>query len=238
MSPGTEITLHVGDLMMIASGATDEPRVKDEEIAKRLGYSRLRDFRRLIRLVRDEGYLPEIIHRASKARWIGGKGCARERVVEEFWLTQLEAQIVGSRAGIKKAHLAKRCLVELMGTFSDGRHQLRAAPRAETASLALVHGNRMGDSPYGRLQVQQAVNFAARESKVGVRRIHGLVRTTFGVPGVYMLSSTVWETVHRFLASIANGDVQLPPSGRRRVAPLLPSNQMSLPGLPALALVR
>lgn len=83
----------------------DVPRVRDVDLAERLGYAQSRDIRKLIKKLAECGDLSEVAMRATVTR-IEKTGAIRgveERTVDEYWLTEEEALFVAARSETKVA---------------------------------------------------------------------------------------------------------------------------------------
>ncbi len=91
--------------LAILSTQGDEPRVRDLDLAERLGYARPREIRHLIRGLIEAGKLLDVAMRGAVQR-IEKRGAIRgveEREVEEFWLTEAQALKVIAKSGTDAA---------------------------------------------------------------------------------------------------------------------------------------
>lgn len=76
----------------------DEPRIRDLDLAERLGYAQPRDIRKLIKRLIDENRLSGVYVRATVARTQMPTGGFREDPVEEYWLTERQAMKVATQS--------------------------------------------------------------------------------------------------------------------------------------------
>lgn len=230
----TDIKLHVGGFTLIAESAVDEPRFRDDEIAAGLEYGRLRNFRKMLRRLRDEGELPGVYCRAELERQSTGNGASRQYEVDVFWLTEREVTIATMHARTEKARAFRAMFADIV---VRARHELRGCPRLETVNIAHIHGARLGDSDEGRKNIAAMVRLAAASTGAGTQAVHGAIRRVFQVPSPYAVSYAVWSHVRALLVEIAEGRYQLKAKAPRQL-PAASPGQLSLPGLPALTLVR
>jgi len=74
----------------------DEPRIRDVDLATRLGFERPRDVRKLVERIWPENRRPHV--RATVARTSMPRGGEREFTVWEYWLTEAEALKLTARS--------------------------------------------------------------------------------------------------------------------------------------------
>lgn len=102
VGPDAHRLVQVGLWRFTAPGAIgEEVVVRDADLGARVGLGRPRDVRKLIERIWPENRRP--IKRATVARWIAGKGAARESVVDEYWLTEAQALKLIARSETKGA---------------------------------------------------------------------------------------------------------------------------------------
>lgn len=89
---GTDIVLHVDGFALSREANDTEFRVRDIELAERLGYDQPRDIRKLISRMVESGELTGVLKRATVARMKNKHG-VREVPVDEYWLDEIEAPI-------------------------------------------------------------------------------------------------------------------------------------------------
>lgn len=207
-------------------GEDDVPRVRDLDLGERLGFSRPRDFRKLVeRLVRD-GILNDIDCRATVARAKMGHGW---REVTEYHLTER-----GALKAIVKSETVKA--VEITGQVIDVYLAAREASRpavgpSVVVPIAEVHGTRVGDT-HARAEVVTWCQLAALSQGTTLHRVHGALRRQYKVPSVYALSVSVWPTARVFLEDLAMRRVDLQRkavTGSTHLRLVQPSPQMPLP---------
>jgi len=100
-----------------------EPRIRDLELAKRLGYERPRDIRRLIDSIQGDGFLNNIHERAATARTPnGGHG----QTIREYWLDEIEAVFL---IGQSRTPIARAVHLEVATAFVAYRKGKAHVPR-------------------------------------------------------------------------------------------------------------
>ena len=125
---GDQRVIHVGAWTLTTTAATDEePRIRDLDLAERLGYERPRKIRDLIdRLLREEK-LNDIHQRPAVGRRAGQVAA---QPVTEFWLTEAQALKVVAKSETAKADAI---LDEVIAVFIAARRGL--LPQAPPAGL-------------------------------------------------------------------------------------------------------
>jgi hypothetical protein len=123
---------------------SEEPRVRDVELAERLGISQARDIRKLIERNREEleGY-GEICMRATVTRIEKPSRGVEERVVTEFWLNEGQALCLGAMSRAQRAPEVRR---QLIAVYQKARRQvpmmLGLAEALQAGFAPLVEGLR------------------------------------------------------------------------------------------------
>jgi len=87
---------------MSTEGGDGQPRVRDVDLAAWLGFGQPRDIRKIIRGM-TKRKLRGVHVRAAGARTSMPRGGSREIVVEEFWLTKVQALLVATQCGTARA---------------------------------------------------------------------------------------------------------------------------------------
>jgi hypothetical protein len=102
-------------------GDQDEPRIRDLDLAERLGYERPRDIRELIKRMVEAGELPGISMRRMARRIEIRANVYRDQEVDEFWLTEEEAVLVAVSSRTPKAIAIKREVVHVFTLARRGQ---------------------------------------------------------------------------------------------------------------------
>lgn len=112
--------VRVGPWVLDARGAdAEEVRVRDVEIATRLGYAEPRMVRRLIKAIWPENQRPHV--RSAVERTSMPRGGVRETTVSEYWLTEAQALKVIARSETK---VADAILDEMIAVYIAARRGL------------------------------------------------------------------------------------------------------------------
>lgn len=103
--------------------ATDgeEPRVRDLDLADRLGYDRPRKVRELIDRMIGIGEISDVHVRPTVGRTSMPRGGERETTVNEFWLTEEQALLVSVSSQTPRAMEVRKALVKLFVAFRKGQ---------------------------------------------------------------------------------------------------------------------
>lgn len=102
------------------------PRIRDHDLAVKLGYTRPRKIRDLIRQLIQQGGLQDVRMRPAAGRIELRPGVARPATGDEYWLTEEQALFVSARSG---THIATELLKSVIQVFVLARRgQLRSAP--------------------------------------------------------------------------------------------------------------
>lgn len=103
--PMTTLATTVVDGWTLATGGfgDGEPRIRDIELAERLGFGRPRDIRSLIASLARAGKLNDVAVRDAAARTQMPTGTYREVAVREYWLTEAQALKVCAKSETTKA---------------------------------------------------------------------------------------------------------------------------------------
>jgi hypothetical protein len=113
--------VHVGGKDLLFTREHD-PRVRDIDLAVWLGFARPRNIRRLIKKMIDAGKLSDVHVRSVTERTSMPQGGAREVVVTEYWLTQVEAALVATQSGTRRGWELTRQMAEVFKRVSRGEH--------------------------------------------------------------------------------------------------------------------
>lgn len=126
------IVLQVDGFALHREPADGSFRVRDIDLAERLGYDRPRDIRKLIKAMVDRGELPGVSPRAVVAPGkLRGK-VHEEIVVDEYWLDRIEALLVIMRSETPGA--AHMCRVmatvfdKVLTQYEESKTALRRLP--------------------------------------------------------------------------------------------------------------
>ncbi len=131
----TAIVLHVNGFAMHREPADGEFRIRDIELAERLGYDQPRDIRKIISRMVETGELSGIQMRATVAL-IEKRGAIRgteAREVNEYWLDRIEALLVVMRSDAPNAIPMRRVIADVFHRvllqYEESRTALRRLPR-------------------------------------------------------------------------------------------------------------
>lgn len=111
-----------------------EAKIRDIDLAEKLGYTRPRDIRKLIERLIKEGKLLEVCMRASVSRIQKSTGGVEEREVQEYWLTEAQALKVIAKSG---THIADQILDQVIAVFVYVRKSHNALAPSQTADALL-----------------------------------------------------------------------------------------------------
>jgi hypothetical protein len=118
-----------------AEDRSNEPRIMDLDLAERLGHSRPRDIRRVIRELVKNGHLPGIYVRARGARTSMPRGGRRTSIHDAFWLTEEESLFVASRC---KTEVSVAMTKEMIHVYTTVRRHLGAILENQARMQALT----------------------------------------------------------------------------------------------------
>jgi len=88
--------------------AEDEPRVRDTDLADRLGYKQPRMVRKLIGRLIEIGEISDVLQRSTVERYESRPNCWQEREVQEYWLTEEQALFVCMASKTQAAMQARK----------------------------------------------------------------------------------------------------------------------------------
>jgi hypothetical protein len=107
-------------------------RIRDIDLAERLGFDRPRDIRKLISRMVEKGTLPNVHVRATVARTSMPRGGAREAEVEEYWLDRIEALLVVMKSETSEADRWCRVIAavfdRVLSQYEESQSALRRLP--------------------------------------------------------------------------------------------------------------
>ena len=116
---------------------SDEPRVRDIDLAERLGYERPRDIRKLIARLAEEGEISGVHTRATVARVArAGRGEVDVKA-DEFWLTEEQALLVSIGSKAPRAMEVRRDLVRLFIIVRHGAVESSLARELTSITLRM-----------------------------------------------------------------------------------------------------
>lgn len=120
--------------LSVWNAAGDEPRIRDTDLAQRLGFERPRKIREIIkRSYPDKNTRPHV--RPTVERTSMPRGGSRNVAVEEFWLTEEEALFVATRS---RTTLAVALTKEMIRVYTATRRELYTQPLEITQLAAQV----------------------------------------------------------------------------------------------------
>lgn len=177
---------------------SEEPRVRDLDLAVRLGYARPREVRALIRSLRSAGKLNPFEVRGVAPQTSG-------RPATEFWLTESEALKITAKSGTNEADAILDALIAVFIAYRNGTLATRPIPLDAT----IANSARIGDSPVAIEDLRRAVRRARLATGYSAQRIHGFIRRTQKVGSVFDVSAALLTDVERALRAIEDRHVQL-----------------------------
>ncbi len=129
----SSIVLQVDGLALERDGGDGEFRIRDVELAERLGYDRPRKIRELIKSMIDTGELPGLLPRPAVGRGRNQHGETRAQVVvDEYWLDRIEALLVVMRCDAPNAIPMRRVIADVFHKvllqFEESKTALRRLP--------------------------------------------------------------------------------------------------------------
>ena len=218
----SSITLKVGEFTLTADDRDDEPRIKDEELGRLLGYERPRKVRELIR--RNEAHLGTVRPTVGQTSAKGGRPSI------EYHLTEAQALFIAARS---ETVVGAEVLSRLIAVYLDAGKQLRAQHSPVPVHAELVNGPRMGDSVELRSEISAACRLAAAGSGYSLRKIQGYVRKIHRISSPYYLALIFWPSVREMLVRIGLREVSLPGTSKAQLALVrhIDRRQATLPGV-------
>lgn len=205
-------------------GEDDVPRVRDLDLGERLGFSRPRDFRKLVERLRRDGIINDIQCRATVARHkVGDRGGFQE--VVEYHLDERSALLAIVKSETPKA-------VEITSQVIDVYLAVRASSaRPVTIPLDVAHGPRIGETDLERRELVSWCTLVAASLGVSVHRVHGAIRRTYRVPSAYAVTVLAWPLVRSFLEALGQRRILLPGRTRPVLRLVQDTRQLGLPGV-------
>lgn len=134
MADGETIVLQVDGLALQRSATDGEFRIREIELAERLGYDRPRDIRKLISSMVETGELAGIHMRATTSRIRIGPKLRAERLetVNEYWLDRIESLLVVMRSDARNAIPMRRVIADVFHKvllqYEESKTALRRLP--------------------------------------------------------------------------------------------------------------
>ena len=123
----------------------DEPRIRDVDLARRLGFENVREIRRLIKRNFEERSMPQVRVTVTRTR-IPNRNAFREDAVNEYWLTEEEALFVVTRS---RTTIATTLTKEMIRVFVAVRRGLLSTTPTQSQVLALLLSPEFLPSPPG-----------------------------------------------------------------------------------------
>ena len=110
-------------------------RIRDIDLAERLGYDEPRAIRKLISRMVERGLLPHVLARDTVSRIEKNKGFVRgteDRVVTEYWLDRIEALLVIMKSETSNADALCRVIAtvfdKVLQQYEESKSALRRLP--------------------------------------------------------------------------------------------------------------
>jgi hypothetical protein len=174
----------------------DEPRVRDLDLAARLGFSRSRTIRDLIeRLVRD-GKLSNVEVCRTVQQTSGG------RPGREFWLTEAQALKVVAKSETDKADAILDEVIAVYLAWRRGHLAPTVAPTDIINALA-ANNLRVGDNPSVSADLKSKIGLFARSARISFQRAHGRLKRDFRVASYRYLSLVHYPLAREQLLALA-----------------------------------
>lgn len=127
----SDIVIHV-DGFALHRESDGEFRIRDIDLAERLGYDQPRDIRKLILRMVETGETPAIHVRATVARTSMPRGGQKETRVDEFWLDRIESLLVVMRSDAPQAIPMRRVIAnvfhKVLLQYEESQSALRRLP--------------------------------------------------------------------------------------------------------------
>ena len=122
--------------LCVFSAETGEPRIRDLDLAERLGYSKTYNIRDLIRAMIKDGKLRNVFDvRVRRTSKIARNNVERVYESEEFWLTEAQALKVIAKSG---TDTADQILDEMIDVFRLAIRGLLSPERANSAETRMA----------------------------------------------------------------------------------------------------
>lgn len=232
----SEIQIRVIDGWPLGTmGGAAEPRIRDLDLAEKLGYDRPRKIRDLITRLVKAGKLNDVsmrpaVERIAKTGAVGG---IEEREVNEYWLTEAQALKVSARSETDVADALLDQMIAVFTAFTRGllppgdythvvdrlEAPVARAVRAIDAAAAnpeRFQGNgQIGDHPMMTAQVRRAIGHLAEVRDWSWQKSHGLVRKLYAVVSYRRIGQHLIWHVLRHLAHEAT--MRLLPAPERQL---------------------
>lgn len=174
--------VRVGGYAFTAWANDDEPRMRDVELAEKLGYGQPRDIRKLISRLAKEGKLPDVHVRATVARTQMPTGGVRETKVNEYWLTEAEVLYLAAKS---ETEAADALLREVIRVYMLARRGLLPQPGNDQAMFTALSEIRQIQT------LQQAA--IARQDAAMVQQAEAVTALVAAVAGIGDLVRTIFD---------------------------------------------
>jgi hypothetical protein len=197
-----ETVVHVDGLAMHrdADGAF---RIRDVDLAERLGFDRPRKIRELIARMVEQGLLPGVFMRPTVGRTSMPRGGVREDVVNEYWLDRVEALLVVMKSETPEANRWCRVIATVFDrALTAGQFVFRQDPEVTRLAIRI---QRLEAKDYESAWEQEVVNELARITphivnwdnehnyRANDKRMHWALGKTWRV----ILGDTVYDELRR-----------------------------------------
>lgn len=121
--------------LCVFSTETGEPRIRDLDLAERLGYAKPHNIRDLIRRLIADDKLRGVLQFRTVRNYESRPGIKQERAVDEFWLTEAQALKVIAKA---ETDTADAILDEMIEVFRLAIRGLLSPERANSAETRMA----------------------------------------------------------------------------------------------------
>lgn len=146
--------VHVRGYDMTVWQSDEEPRIRDLDLAERLGFERLREVRTLIKRLEKDGEITDLYMRCTMQRISKPNGGFEERTVNEYWLTEEQALLVAMHS---KTERAKALRKEMVRVFMLARRGL-LPQQAPTPTVTIGDVTRVVAGCVGEAMTQLITN--------------------------------------------------------------------------------
>lgn len=231
-----DIIVRVDGFEFHAAARGAEPEVLDVDLAKRLGYARPRDVRKLIARLAIDGILNESDLRAAVARksLAGKAGSSRVVDVTEYWLAESGALKVMAKSDTPNAIAGLDAMVR---AFLAAKRMLAANAAPPSASsgagfhAVLAACRTVSDNPAWKTELFQRMGYIAFRGKMSWGRVHGALRKYLGVVSYLRIPVSLLDETRRYLDSLATGAVLIPgkPAKLRSISATADPRQLGMP---------
>jgi len=170
----------------------DEPRVRDTDLAERLGFERPRDIRKLIDRIASDEKMSGFGICATVAQKTGGRG----RPAQEYWLTEAQALLVAAKSETAKSAGILAEMIRVYMAWRRGQFQPIAAPVQLVANSATIKSN----DQFCR-ECHSYIKRLAEVNEWSFQKAHGRLRSQFGIVSYLRIAIDNYRLVREWLVT-------------------------------------